>query len=123
MSTNNQVFLHGRIARDPELRQTNSNKAVCRFTVVTQETKDISEFHNVSAWEKNAESIAKFFHKGDPIMIWGRLNTTSYEKDGKKVYSTSVIVERWGFPLSKPKTEKADSFTDIDDDDLGDLPF
>lgn len=123
MSTNNQVFLHGRIARDPELRQTNSNKAVCRFTVATQETKDITDFHNVSAWEKTAETIAKYFHKGDPIMIWGRLNTTSYERDGKKVYSTSVIVERWGFPLSKPKTEKADTFTDIDDDDLGELPF
>ena len=122
MSTNNQVFLHGRIVKDPELRQTNSDKAVCRFTVATQETKDITDFHNVSAWERNAESIAKFFHKGDPILIWGRLNTTSYEKDGKKVYSTSVIVERWGFPLNKPKIGKADSFEDIDDD-LGELPF
>lgn len=121
MSTNNQVFLHGRIAKDPELRQTNTNKAICRFTVATQETKDITDFHNVSAWEKNAESIAKYFHKGDPIMIWGRLNTTSYEKDGKKVYSTSVIVERWGFPLNKPKTEKEDTFSDIDDD--SELPF
>ena len=123
MSTNNQVFLHGRIARDPELRQTTSNKAVCRFTVATQETKDISEFHNVSAWDKNAESISKYFHKGDPILLWGRLNTTSYERDGHKVYSTSVIVERWGFPLGKPKEAKP-TFVDIDDDDLdGELPY
>ena len=122
MSTNNQVFLHGRIVREPELRQTNNNKSVCRFTVATQETKDISEFHNVSAWERNAESIAKYFGKGDPIMIWGRLNTTSYEKDGKKVYSTAVIVERWGFPLGRPKSEKP-VLEDIEDDDLDEFPY
>ena len=39
MSLNNQVFLHGRLARDPELRQTKTDKAVCRFTVATDEGK------------------------------------------------------------------------------------
>lgn len=134
MSLNNQVFLHGRLARDPELRQTKTDKAVCRFTVATDEGKTqsgekITEFHNVTAWNRWAEFVAKRFKKGDPILIWGHNHTSSYEKDGHKVYTTSVEVERAGFPLGKPKgetygTEKttADAFEEFDDDDA-ELPF
>jgi len=132
MSTNNQVFLHGRVARDPELRQA-KDRAVCRFTIATDEGKKangdkITEFHNITAWDRIGESMAQYFHKGDPIMIWGRNSTSSYEKDGHKVYSHSVIVERFGFPLQKPKAETygtepapTNAFEDYEDDN--DLPF
>ena len=131
MSTNNQVFLHGRLTKDPELRQ--GNTAVCRFSVATDEGKNhdgdkISEFHNVKAFGNTAEAIARNFHKGAPIIVWGRNHTDSYEKDGHKVYSHSVIVERFGFPLQNPKeetygTEKApaNAFSDVEED--FDLPF
>lgn len=133
MGLNNQVFLHGRLTKDPEIRQTKSDKAVCRFSVATDEGKNkdgdkITEYHNVTAWGRQAEFVAQYFKKGYPILIWGHNHTSSYEKDGHKVYTTSVEVERVGFPLQKPGAdltgvEKAPvgAFDDYEGDE--ELPF
>ena len=133
MGLNNNVFLHGRLTKDPEIRQTRSDKAVCRFSVATDEGKNaagdrITEFHNVTAWENHAEFVHQHFKKGDPILVWGRNSTSSYEKDGHKFYNTTVVAEKIGRPLQKPKEETygtenapANAFDEIEPD--GELPF
>jgi len=86
----NEVHLAGVLAKDPEIRHTSSGKAVATVTVATTYEKH-TEYHRVTAWEKQAEKLGEHFHKGDYIKIAWRLQTRSYEKDGAKRYITEVI--------------------------------
>ena len=123
----NLVILHGRLARDPEIRETPGGKRFCRFPVaVYRYTKKGEErkadFPNVIAWERTAEFIEKYFPKGKEIMITGRIQTGSYEKDyGTKVYTTDVIADRVEFCGSGAGAKKEPS----EDGDYAreDIPF
>lgn len=130
----NLVILTGRLVRDPETRYTNSKKAVCTFTVATDDGKDQngerrSQFISCVAWEKTAELIDQYFVKGDPISVTGKITSRSYEKDGRKVYVTEVRVSSFEFPMTKTKEYKetegdpapVNAFADLSDDE--ELPF
>lgn len=123
MSIYNSVFLFGRLTADPELRQTTKDTPVCRIRMATSEGKNFpTEFHAVTVYGKDAENIAKYFKKGDPILIWGHNHSSSYERNGKKVYSYEVVEDRFGFPINmKTEGKPTDTFTDIED--AGELPF
>jgi single-strand DNA-binding protein len=100
----NKVILHGRLARDVEVRYTQSGKAVTSFTVAVNGVGENAktDFIPCIAWEKTAENISKFFSKGKEILIEdGRLQTRSFEKDGVKRYVTEVVVNRFEFCGSK----------------------
>lgn len=122
----NQVILTGRLTKDPELRQTQSNKAVCAFTLAVQETKDKANFINCVAWEKNAENINRFFKKGNPILVAGTWETRVYEKDGQKRTVNECRVSRFEFMGIKETygTEPAQpgAFEELAGED-GELPF
>lgn len=126
----NHVILTGRLSKAPETRYTNSNKAVCSFTMAVANGKDRdgknqSVFIPCVAWEKTAELIDKYFIKGDPITVTGKIIPRSWEKDGKKNYITEVIVSGVEFPLTKKTVEAepapVDAFQDLSDDT--ELPF
>lgn len=108
----NKVVLIGRITKDIELKSTSNGKEVCQFNLaVTRNYKNQngeyeSDFINCIAYGKTAELISKFTKKGDKIAIEGRIQTGSYEKDGKKVYTTDIIVENVSFVEAKKKEEK-----------------
>lgn len=130
MSINNSVFLHGRLTKDVELRQ-NKDKAVALFKVATDDGKTkagdkVTNFHDCVAFGNTAETIGKCFAKGAPIMVSGSLSSRSYtNKDGDKVYTTEVIVDRFAFPLQKPKSAeqaRPGEFSELTGDD-GELPF
>lgn len=98
----NKVQLIGRLVRDPELRQTNSGTEVCRFTVACDRRykKDggqQADFPNCVAFGKTANFIQKYFTKGKPIGVVGHIQTGSYEKDGRTVYTTDVVVDEAEF--------------------------
>ena len=102
----NHVTLHGRISRDPEIKTTQSGTqfarlsiAVDRITKAGEERK--ADFIPCLAWGKTAEFIGKYFTKGQEILAEGRIQTGSYEKDGKKVYTTDVVIDRVEFCGSK----------------------
>ena len=99
----NKVTLHGRLAKDVEMRRTQSGKSVASFTIavdgVGQNAK--AEFIGCIAWEKTAENIGKFFSKGKEILAEGRLQTRSYESNGTKKYVTEVVVTNFEFCGSK----------------------
>ena len=104
----NKVFLVGRLTRDPELRYTSSNLATmrCAIAVDRQFARDGEErgadFINIVAFGNRAETMSKYLTKGSQIAIDGRIHTGSYDgTDGKKVYTTDVIVENFQFLDSK----------------------
>lgn len=98
----NRVILKGRVAKDPDVKTTQSGQtftrltiAVDRYTKAGEERK--ADFINCTAWGKTAEFIGKYFVKGQEILAEGRIQTGSYEKDGKKVYTTDVVIDRVEF--------------------------
>ena len=105
----NKAILIGRLTRDPELRYTSSNRAVCQFSVAidrpftNQSTgQREADFINVVAWDKTAENIGKYMSKGRLIAVEGRIQTRNYDNnEGKKVYVTEVIASNVQFLESR----------------------
>ena len=104
----NKVFLVGRLARDPELRYTSSNLATMRCAIavdrqfVREGEERGADFINIVCFGNRAETMSKYLTKGSQIAIDGRIQTGSYDgQDGKKVYTTDVVVENFQFLDSK----------------------
>ena len=121
----NKVFLVGRLARDPELRYSSNNTASmrCAIAVDRQFAREGEErgadFINIVAFGNRAETMKKYLVKGSQIAIDGRIQTGSYDgQDGRKVYTTDVVVENFQFldtKGSRPMTETSnDSVTPYD---------
>ena len=104
----NKVILGGRIARDPELKTTQSGLSVTQFSIAVnrKSTKEQqapqADFINVTAWRNTAEFITKFFRKGSSICIVGSLQTRSFtDKTGSKREVTEVVADEAYFVDSK----------------------
>ena len=100
----NKVFLVGRLTRDPELRYTSSNLATMRCSIavdrqfVREGEERGADFINIVAFGNRAETMSKYLTKGSQIAVDGRIQTGSYDgQDGKKVYTTDVVVENFQF--------------------------
>lgn len=105
----NNVILIGRLTSDPELKQ-NEKYTQCKFTLAVNRLKEGADFISCIAWNKQAELISKYLHKGNQVAIEGRIQTGSYEKDGVKHYTTDVIVQNLNFIGSNEKVvEKEDN--------------
>ena len=107
----NRTVLVGRLTKDPELKHTQSNKAVATFTIaVNRQFKNANgeyeaDFINIVAWGNQAETIKQYVYKGHQIGIDGRIQTRNYEaNDGRKVYVTEVVAE--SFTFLEPKKEQ-----------------
>jgi single-strand DNA-binding protein len=92
----NRVLLTGRLTRDPELRTTAAGKAVVQFALATHEYigggKEKSEFHNVVAWDRLAETCGRYLGKGQQVAIEGRLQTRSWDDDkGARHWRTEIV--------------------------------
>ena len=111
MSSFNKVILMGNFTRDPELRQTQSGTSVCRFSIAVNRsynsqdgsTRDETCFVEVDSFGRTAENISKFFSKGRPILIEGRLRQDSWEdkQTGQKRTKLLVVLERFEFVGSR----------------------
>ena len=94
----NKVILMGRLTKDPELGNTPNQKTYAKFTLaVNRRFKDSSgnyptDFISCTAWGNTADFAAKYFVKGSMAAVVGSIQTGSYEKDGKKIYTTEVNV-------------------------------
>lgn len=129
----NKVILLGRLARDPEVRYTKDNTAVARFTLAVDRMKkdDPTDFISCVAFRKTAELIERYCRKGSKMALEGKLQTGSYEKDGQKIYTTDVVVDRMEFAGGKREDDAAapdapakepqqiEGFEAVDDD----IPF
>lgn len=128
----NKVILTGRVCKDIDLKfLAGSGNAVSKFSIAVnrQFKRDEADFINCVAFGKQAETIAQYFQKGDPIAIVGRIQTGSYEtQDGTKRYTTDVIVESFEFVSGKKKEDgvsyKGTPFDDdMTPDNNSDAPF
>lgn len=100
----NNVILVGRLTKDADIR-TGNDKTIAKFSIaVNRMKKDEADFLNCVAFGKTAEIVEKYTHKGSRIAIRGRIQTGSYEKDGRKVYTTDIIAEE--IQLLDPKSEE-----------------
>ena len=126
----------GRLTKDAEPKQTQSGTSVSRYTLaVDRPSKDekSTDFISCIAFGKSADFANKFLKKGVKIAIEGRIQTGSYEKDGKTVYTTDIVVDRHEFCESKQNNAPDVAYTapaapaSTDDfqiiEDNGDLPF
>lgn len=86
----NLVLLTGRIGHDIDLKKTNTGKSLVRLRLAVRVNKDLTEWFSVTAWDKTAEYLSQYAHKGDLINIEGRLSTRTYEE---KTY-TDVVASR-----------------------------
>ena len=128
----NKCILIGRLVADPELRYTQTGKAVATYRLAVdrqykQEGQPGADFLNCIAWGKGGEFAGNYLHKGTKVAIEGRIQTRSYDdKDGRKVYVTEIIVEHHEFCEGR-KTETGSVIPQEDyamsADDDSDLPF
>ena len=114
----NKVILLGRLTADPELRQTPSNVPVASFTVAVNRpfNKNAAErqadFIDCVAWRNSAEFVSKYFAKGKPILVEGRLQVRSYEdKQGVKRRAYEVVCDNVNFVEGAPKNEGAPAYS------------
>jgi single-strand DNA-binding protein len=105
----NNVTLIGILGKKPELKSSSSGSSFCNFSLATSmtwsqggEKKQETEWHNIVAFGKLADTISKFCDKGHTICIEGRIKTEKYTKDGEDRYSTKIMAEKMTF-ITKPK--------------------
>lgn len=107
----NHVVVVGRLTRKPELKFTSTGTKYTQFSVATQRNfKNKSgeyeaDFINCLMWRNAAENFVKFTDKGSLVGIDGRIQTRSYEKDGKAVYITEVLAEDFSLLETKKVVE------------------
>jgi len=139
----NKVILIGRLTRDPEVRYSQGEKAtaVARYTLAVsksfkREGEADADFINCVTFGRSAEFAEKYLRQGTKIAVCGRIQTGNYiNKDGIKVYTTTIVVEEQEFAESKARQNEgvglpetagggsaADGFMNVPDD-MADLPF
>jgi len=111
----NKVILVGRLATDPDVKAAANGTHVAKFRLVTNSyagkdddgtRKEHAEFHSLVMFGRLAEVAGDYLRKGKLIYADGRLQTSSWEDpDGKKKYSTEVVVE--SFQILTPKAQEA----------------
>lgn len=98
----NKVILVGNLGKDPELRYTQSGKAVAKFSLATSERgrdgNDRTEWHNIVAWDKLAELCGRLVVKGNKVYVEGRLQTREWQdKTGNRRWTTEIVAREMVF--------------------------
>ena len=114
----NKVFLIGNLTRDPELSETNSGVAVCRFSIaVTRrfssggDGERQTDFFNVTAWRGLAETVARYTKKGNKVAVCGSIQIRNYEDNaGQKRTSVDVVADEVEFLTPKNSSGFEDDF-------------
>lgn len=134
----NKVFLIGNLTRDPELTETASGVAVCKFSIAvsrnytTGDGERQTDFFNCIAWRGLGETIARYCKKGKKISVVGSVEMRNYEdNNGIKRTAVDIIAQDIEFlspkeaddeaETPKPTGKKKPTLREMDDD--GDIPF
>ena len=131
----NNSTIVGRLTRDPDLRYSQTGKAVCNFTLATNrpfknaQGENEADFIKCLTYGKQAENLANYMRKGSLVGVEGRIQTGSYtNKDGNKVYTTEVVANQVSFLDNKKDNQQQhrqqqQSQTEPIDIDDSQLPF
>lgn len=101
----NKAFIAGNLTRDPELRALPSGVNVCSFGVATnrvwydqdRQKQEATEYHNIVVFGRQAETCSQYLKKGSGVLVEGRIQTRSWEKEGQKQYRTEIVADRVQF--------------------------
>lgn len=123
----------GRVTKDIELKKTPNGKSYTQFFVAIRRDEKTTDFIQCVAWEKRAELMAKYVHKGNRIAVSGRVQTRSYEANGAKHYVTEIVADEVEFlenktpqEPQKPQYQSGQGYADETGGfsiDASDLPF
>lgn len=110
------IILEGRLTKDPEMHTYgDEGHSLASFTVAVDNRPDkngekSAEFFSCKAFRKSAEFIGEYFHKGDAILVQGKIKTESWEdrETGAKKYRTTVIVDNATFTVQAPRNRDED---------------
>lgn len=123
----NKITLCGRLGADVELRYTQSGKAVATFNIAVERDGrgTGTDWITIVAWNETAKFAETYFHRGDPILVTGRLQMRSWEdKTGGKRVSAEVVADRLYFvPAAKSESTGTQQYSELQPVDDGDLPF
>ncbi|WP_150467591.1 single-stranded DNA-binding protein [Francisella sp. SYW-9] len=119
MSTLNRLTLIGRLGQDPEVKTTEKGLKIANFSIATNGgTKDnpTTTWHRLTVFDKSAEFVEQYYHKGDLILVDGELENRAYnDKDGNKKYQLQIKVRRTQ-PLSSARsTNNSDNIPTMED--------
>ena len=131
----NKAILMGRLTRDPELRHTQSNMAVCSFRLAIDRDRKGSngerqtDFIDCTAWGKTAEFVSQWFRQGSLAIAVGRIQSRQWQdKDGSNRTSIEINCDEVLFGETKKQAEKQKpasqdpEYMELPDDE-GDVPF
>ena len=121
----NSCVLIGRITKDIELKRTQSGTACTTFTLqsgtacttftlAVNRVKEGADFITVLAWGNTAEVISKYCYKGFRLGVKGHIETGSYEREGRTIYTTQVVAESVEFLEPKKKDDFGITEEDIE---------
>lgn len=116
----NKAIIYGNLTREPELKSLPSGSPVCEFGVATNRVwkdkngakQESTDFHNVVVFGRQAEIVKQYMHKGNGILVEGRIQTRSWDaQDGTKRYRTEIVADRIQFG---PKSGGSGNYTPAD---------
>lgn len=116
----NNINLIGRLTKDVEATQ-GRDKLFARFTIAVYREKNVADFIPCVAFGKTAETLVKYTSKGSQIGVEGRLQSGSYEKDGKKIYTLDVFTNRIEL-LSKKEGQATQTAQDPTFEEIANTP-
>ena len=99
----NKAILIGNLGRDPEINHTENGTTIAKLSIATsdkwkdkrsREVQNHTEWHRITAFGKLAEICGEYLFKGKQVCIEGRIQTSSWEKDGITRYSTEIIASK-----------------------------
>lgn len=111
----NLVILKGNIGKEPVFKTVGENQ-VLEFSLATRGYKNTTDWHNITAWGKLAETGSKYLERGSPVVVQGRIQYRKYKnKDGVEKYVTDIVAERLEF-MSKKESQDATPANDSGED-------
>lgn len=114
----NKVILAGNLTRDPEFKTTAGNRKFVRFSIASNrsyktangERQKETQFTNIVAWGGQAETCAQYLHKGNKVLVVGRLSSREFDgEDGQKKKIVEVVAEEVQFLTPKGQSNSGDS--------------
>ena len=127
----NRTISIGNMTDEPKITETSTGKKMARFTLALNRMNEGADFPNFVAWEKKAEFIENYCHKGTKLAIEGHIQTGSYEGKNGKVYTTDIVCDQIEFCERKkkdgsegqPEENPTDEFMKIPDGVEDEIPF
>ncbi len=121
----NKVTILGTLGKDPELKKTVSGLSVCKVSIATHSKQkagaELTEWHSVVMFDKQADNVSKFLKKGNRLYVEGRLQTRKWsDQNGNIHYTTEIVAENVKFAddqkrttPSQPKESSDDAFEEF----------